>query len=89
MEEAEVVERIRKVTPNAEEIKVEGADCNFTAVIVSPSFEGLNLLKRQQLVLAGFSDCLATGELHALTIKAYTQSEWQAFNQSSLTQISL
>ena len=84
----EVVERIKKVLPQAE-IDVEGADCNFTAVVLDQSFAGQLPIKRQQQVLAAFADVLASGELHALTVKAHTLDEWTSRQQQSLTQLTL
>ena len=39
-------------------------------------FQGLSLVKREQAVLAPVSAWLATGQLHAFTVKTYTQAEW-------------
>ncbi len=89
MDQRQVVERIQLAVPEASDIKVEGADCDFTVLILSDSFDGVSLVKRQQMVLARFSDELATGELHALTVKAHTPSEWQARKGNTLAQISL
>ena len=88
MEREQVIARIRQVAPEAE-IMVEGADCDFTAVVLSGDFEGVSQVKRQQQVLAQFTDELASGELHALTVKAHTPAEWQAKQAQSLTTISL
>lgn len=59
------------------EILLEGEGCNFSIVVISDQFEGLSLVKKQQKVLATLSDKIATGELHAITVKAYTPNEWQ------------
>ena len=89
MEREQVIALIREVVPNASEIAVDGADCDFSALVLSEEFDGVSQVKRQQQILARFSDVLATGELHALSVKAHTPSEWQAKQQGSLTQISL
>lgn len=89
MESQEVVNRIRQAVPDATDIQVDGADCDFRAIVLSPSFEGLSPVKRQQSVLAQFSDVLSTGELHALSVKAHTPDEWKAKQPQTLTQVSL
>ena len=87
MEAAAVENKVLEVLPDAE-LEVEGADCDFTVTVISEKFAGLNTVKRQQLVLSAFSELLATGELHALTVKAFTLDEWN--NKSSgLVQLSL
>ena len=89
MDREEVIARIGQAVPAAAEIMVEGADCDFTAVVLSEDFAGVSQVKRQQQVLASFSDVLASGELHALSVKAHTPAEWQAKQSQSLTQLSL
>ena len=75
MESEEVEQLILGKLADAE-IEVEGADCNFSVTIISSYFEDLLPLHRQKTVLGLFSDQLATGALHALTIKTYTPLEW-------------
>lgn len=50
---------------------------HFQAIVVSSAFEGLNLVKRQQLVYKSLGDLITTGKLHALALKTYTTQEWQ------------
>ena len=76
MKREEVVELIRAGIPDAE-LLVDGEDCSFSVVVISPSFAGQSMLKKQQAVLATVSAQLATGELHAMTAKCYTPEEWQ------------
>ena len=56
---------------------MEGEGCDFSAIVVSESFQGLSTVKRQQQVLAAVAGWLGTGELHAFTVRAYTRAEWQ------------
>jgi len=57
------------------QLSVEGEGCNFTLVVVSPGFDGLLPVKRQQKVLAALNPWLATGELHAVSMRTYTPLE--------------
>lgn len=75
MHSQDVAQLIRNAIPDAD-IHVEGEGCNFTVIVVSPSFAGLSLLKKQQAVLAPLSARIQTGELHAVTVKAYTPEEY-------------
>jgi acid stress-induced BolA-like protein IbaG/YrbA len=55
------------------------ADGNkYEATIISNAFEGLNLVKKHQLVYALLNEHITSGAIHALTIKAYTPAEWEA-----------
>jgi len=57
---------------------VEGDGQHFDAVIVSAEFHGLNRVKRQQRVFDTVRDHLASGVLHALSMKTLTPEEWEA-----------
>lgn len=83
MEQVQIIDMIRQAVPGAE-VQIEGADCNFTVVVVSDTFSGLTPVKRQQQVLAAFNDLLAGGELHALSVRAHTPAEWSAIQQQNL-----
>lgn len=74
MNEEEIVARVGALYPDAV-IDVAGADCNFELYVISDALEGMGLLQRQQSILALFKDELASGKLHALSIKAKTQKE--------------
>lgn len=69
-------------------IEIQGADCSFTARVVSESFEGMRPVQRQQKVLSCFSEQLADGRLHALTVEAFTPAELAA-RENGLTQLTL
>lgn len=59
---------------------VTGDGYQFDAIVVSQAFENLSMLKEQQMVYATVQEQIASGALHALTIKAYTPAEWQVLN---------
>ena len=46
-------------------------------IAVGDAFEGLSPVKRQQLVYAALSDEIASGALHAISIKTFTPVQWQ------------
>jgi len=55
------------------------ADGNkYEATIISDAFDGLNLVKKHQLVYALLNEHINSGVIHALTIKAYTPAEWES-----------
>ncbi|MCL7928900.1 BolA family protein [Halomonas llamarensis] len=56
---------------------IQGEGCNFQVVAVGEAFEGLSPVKRQQLVYAALSDEIASGALHAISIKTYTPAQWE------------
>lgn len=70
----EVAKLIKEKIPDAK-VTIEGDGYKYEATVVSEQFEGLNTMKRHQLVYAALNDAITSGELHALTIKTYTADE--------------
>ena len=57
---------------------VTGDGGKFEALVVSEAFEGRSAVQRHQMVYRVFSEQLASGAIHALSIKAYTPAQWEA-----------
>jgi len=60
----------------------ENAQTHFKVTIVSPQFNGLRLLNRHQMINEIVSEEFKSG-MHALSIHAYTDEEWQKRQQQS------
>ena len=87
MNEEEIRARVATLYPDAI-IDIAGENCSFEMFVIAEVFVGLNTMKRQQPILALFKDELASGKLHALSVKAKTPEE-QAAGATSLVQIQL
>jgi acid stress-induced BolA-like protein IbaG/YrbA len=59
-------------------IEVAGDGRHWDAVIVSAEFEGKRLIQRHQRVYATLGARMHTDEIHALSMKTLTPSEWAA-----------
>ena len=59
-----------------DQAELDGDGYKFVATVVSASFEGANTLARHKRVYAALDTYIKSGELHALTIRAYTPEEW-------------
>ena len=66
-----VAELILKAMPDAQ-VDVTGDGYKYQANVISASFEGLNTLKKHQMVYAAVDSAISSGDLHALTINAST-----------------
>ena len=87
----EVQGLVQQGIPDAK-VLVEGEGCDLLITVVSEQFIDLALVKKQQLVMATLKEPLASGKLHAVSVKAYTPEEWQALqvnNEPGLLQIQL
>jgi len=74
------------------EVSIDGEGCDLLITVISAQFADLPLVKKQQIVMATLKEPLASGQLHAVSIKAYTPEEWreqQAGRASGLLQISV
>ncbi|AHE97941.1 BolA family protein [Thioalkalivibrio paradoxus] len=76
MQSSEVAELIRSRLPEAEKVEVTGGEGKFEAVVVSPVFDGMSAVKKHQTVYATVRDEIASGAVHALTIRAMTPQEY-------------
>ena len=72
----EVQNMIQAGLPDCE-VKVEGDGSHFEAIVIGDMFEGMSLVKKQQAVYKTLGDKITSGELHALTIKAFTKEEYE------------
>ena len=68
-------------TVEVQVIEFSGGTDHYMVTVVSPSFQGVTLLKRHRMVMDLFQPELGTGEVHALSIKAYTQEQWEVEKQ--------
>ncbi|TAL53770.1 BolA family protein [Pandoraea sp.] len=60
-----------------EHVEVEGDGQHFYATIVSSAFEGKRLIQRHQLVYGALGERMKA-EIHALSMKTLTPTEWRA-----------
>ena len=64
------------------EFRVDGEGSNYNILAIGAVFEGLRPVKKQQLVYAALTDQIADGSIHAVNIRTFTPSEWQAHEQA-------
>jgi acid stress-induced BolA-like protein IbaG/YrbA len=75
METTTVEQLIRAGLPGAQ-VQVTGDGSHFEAIVISAAFEGQTPIKKQRLVMDTVRTQIASGELHALSIKTYTPEQW-------------
>ncbi len=64
-----------------EHCTLEGDGRHWYATIVSSAFTGKRLIQRHQMVYATLGQRMQTDEVHALSMKTYTPSEWAQLSQ--------
>ena len=60
-------------------VEIDGDGRHFTAVIVSPAFEGKNSVQQHQLVYRVLGDKMKS-EIHALSMRTLTPEQWDGGN---------
>ena len=71
----DIEQLVQQGIPDAK-VLIEGEGCDLLIVVVSEQFADLTLVKKQQLVMSTLKGPLASGKLHAVSVKAYTPYEW-------------
>jgi acid stress-induced BolA-like protein IbaG/YrbA len=74
--ETEAVARLIRDGIRGAEVEVTGDGSHFDAVVVSDAFENKSPIQKQRLVMDTVKAQIASGELHALSIKTFTPAEW-------------
>jgi len=74
MEPEAIAALIRAGLPDAQ-VTVTGDGAHFEAVVVSDVFADLTPLKKQRLVIDTVRAQIASGELHALSVKTLTPAQ--------------
>ena len=59
-------------------VEALGEGCNFQLNVVSDELAALGPVKRQQAIYAVLNPLIADGSIHAVTMKFYSQAQWQA-----------
>ena len=59
-------------------LELDGDGRHWYATVVSAEFEGVRSLNRQRRVYATLGDKMKNDEVHALSMKTYTPTEWAA-----------
>ncbi len=66
-----------KDVDGVEYVQVKGDGYHYQLIIVSDVFVGKTKVARQQWVYAQLKDYITTGNLHALSMKTWTKTEWE------------
>jgi len=74
MTEQEIQQMIEQ-SMNCQSVEVAGDGYHFEAKVVSNEFEGKRPVARQQMVYAVLQERIASGELHAISLKTLTAEE--------------
>ena len=75
--QAEAIKTLIEEGLSGVEARVTGDGSHFEAIVIGEIFEGMSPLNKQRTVYGTLGDRITSGEIHALSIKAYTPAEWE------------
>lgn len=76
MQAEQIQAQVESQLPDSQvQVGIDGS--HISLIVVSPAFEGLSAVKRQQTVYATLADRIADGSIHAVHMKTFTPQEWQ------------
>ena len=74
---------IESALANTEALIETHDNVHFNAIIISQQFNKIgSKVKRQQLIYSIIEQYIASGEVHAISMKTYTPEQWQALQKS-------
>ncbi len=77
MQATEVETLIQSAIPGVT-VEAMGEGCSFQLNVVSDELAALGPVKRQQAIYAVLNPLIADGSIHAVTMKFFSQAQWQA-----------
>ena len=73
----EIIKKVLNGNIDESIISVSGSEAKYTVEIASDMFLGKNTIDRHKIIYALLDEYIKSGEIHALTIKAYTIDEYK------------
>ncbi|MBF7074904.1 BolA family transcriptional regulator [Glaciecola sp. MH2013] len=73
----EEIAELLKSELSLHDVKVKSEGSHFQIIAVDSRFENMSRVKKQQLIYGPLSDKIADGTMHAITIKTFTEEQWQ------------
>ncbi|MFW8592211.1 BolA family protein [Glaciecola sp. 2405UD65-10] len=59
------------------DVKVKSEGTHFQIIAIDDRFSDMSRVKKQQLVYAPLSELIADGTIHAVSIKTFSEQQWQ------------
>lgn len=75
--EIEEIKALITAQLSLDELHVKGENGHYQVIAVSEIFDGMSRVKQQQSIYAPLNDVIASGAVHAVSIKAFTPEKWK------------
>lgn len=74
MNNQQIIEQLKNALPDTE-FRINGEACDLTVTAIGECFAGKSRVQRQQMVNGILQAAISRGDIHALSIRAYTPDE--------------
>ena len=71
------IEKLLVKELNLAEAHVTSDGSHFQIIAVSDEFESMSRVKKQQTIYAPLKSMIADGSMHAISIKTFSEKQWQ------------
>ncbi len=71
------IETLLKDQLDLAEVHVTSDGSHFQIIAVSDKFDDMSRVKKQQFIYAPLKDKIADGSMHAISIKTFSEKQWQ------------
>ena len=74
------IEEIKAILSQAltlDELHVKGENGHFQIIAVAQMFDEMSRVKQQQAIYAPLNEVIASGAIHAVSIKTFSPTKWQ------------
>jgi acid stress-induced BolA-like protein IbaG/YrbA len=75
--EPEEIKAILAQAIELDEIHVKGENGHFQVIAVADMFDAMSRVKKQQTIYGPLAEVIASGAVHAVSIKAFTPGQWK------------
>jgi len=75
--EIEEIKALITAQLSLDELHVKGENGHYQVIAVSTIFDGMSRVKQQQSIYAPLNEVIASGAVHAVSIKAFTPEKWK------------
>lgn len=76
MQDQEIADLLKQQLGLAE-VHVKGDGSHYQIIAISDQFDGMSRVKKQQKVYAPLAEKIADGSVHAISIKTFSEEQWQ------------
>lgn len=80
------IENLLRDALNLAEVHVSSDGSHYQIIAVGDQFDGMSRVKSQQMIYAPLAEKIADGSMHAISIKTFSEQQWQREKKFNIPQ---